>query len=711
MAKDSASRRAWVKNIAIIFLIILLLLTFFSETILTYSLPEVSAQYPQYAAITAAIKVSGTVKANESYQVIYEADQAEADAVQSRKVVSVYVKEGDTVEKDAPIMALKGGASETLEALRKEYDEAKKAYDKAVLVNNKSDISYEKTLWDAEKALEDAKNSLAKLNEEYELLKSGSDKEAIEKRIESLNDEITWATEQKTILEAKRDKAQAEIDAAQGTIDANPSTVGLTAAKRALDSAESAYNSLKDEVDNLTKVLEGVNAEYDKMQKANTLTNEIAELTKQAEDAISDAVSAFGIVLSDDAEKKDIEVKLNDAIKKLEQAIKDSTDQNQKKELNDQKENLETLLEKLKAAREKLDYIGEKEVDDVDLFKKDESRTDLQNELKWRTDDMTEAQTAYDEAKAQYDAVSARSEANETIGYNQIIVDTCQNDIDKYESQLKEKNKELTKLTTQSGTTRDIKTVLEDIKKAKDAVTDAELSLKQAKADVNESKTSTSLDLETQKKELDKLAEKLKAYSEAPENTLVTAPIAGRIVSVNYVAGQSVSSGATVASIEIADKGYSLEATLKSEEARKIQVGAECSLTNSWWYSNIEAKVAQIKVDPTSQGKNRIIVIEVKGDVSEGQTLSFSIGDKSQSYSNVLPNSAIREDKDGKFVLTVESKKTPLGVRYTAKRTPIEIVASDDTQSAVSGLYGSEFVITNSTDPISDRQQVRLADK
>ena len=677
MAKDSASRRAWVKNIAIIFLIVLLLLTFFSETILTYSLPEVSAQYPQYASITASIKVSGTVKANESYQVIYEADQAEANAAQSRKVVSVYVKEGDTIEKDAPIMALKGGASETLEALQKEYDEAKKAYDKAVLGNNKSDISYEKTLWDAEKTVEDAKNSLAKLNEEYELLKSGSDKEAIEKRIESLNDEIAWATEQKTILEAKRDKAKAEIDAAQGKINENTSTVGLTAAKRALDSAESAYNSLKDEVDNLTKVLEGVNAEYDKMQKANTLTNEIANLMKQIEAALSSS----GTGGSEEGGETTPSV------------------------------DLDKLNQQLKAAREKLDYIGIGEVSDVELFKKDESRTDLQNELKWRTDDMTEAKTAYDEAKAQYDAVSARSEANETIGYNQSIVDSCQNDIDKYESQLKEKNKELTKLTNQSGTTRDIKTVLDDIKKAKDAVTDAELSLKQAKADINESKTSTSLDLNTQKKELDKLAEKLKAYSEAPENTLVTAPIAGRVVSVNYVAGQSVSSGATVASIEIADKGYSVEATLKSEEARKIQIGAECSLTNSWWYSNINAKVTQIKVDPTSQGKNRIVVIEVTGDVSEGQSLSFSIGDKSQSYSNVLPNSAIREDKDGKFVLTVESKKTPLGVRYTAKRTPVEIVASDDTQSAVSGLYGSEFVITNSTDPISDRQQVRLADK
>ena len=79
-------------------------------------------------------------------------------------------------------------------------------------------------------------------------------------------------------------------------------------------------------------------------------------------------------------------------------------------------------------------------------------------------------------------------------------------------------------------------------------------------------------------------------------------------------------------------------------------------------------------------------------------------------YDSVLPNSAIREDNDGKFVLVVESKKTPLNMRYTAKRVDIEVLASDDTQSAVSGLYGSEFVITNSTVPIADKQQVRLAE-
>jgi len=139
-------------------------------------------------------------------------------------------------------------------------------------------------------------------------------------------------------------------------------------------------------------------------------------------------------------------------------------------------------------------------------------------------------------------------------------------------------------------------------------------------------------------------------------------------------------------------------------------VGAECSVTNSWW-SNLEASVTQVRSDPQSQGKNRIVVIEVKGEVNEGQSLNFTIGDRSQSYNSVLPNSAIREDSEGKFVLVVESKNTPLGVRYTAVRYQIEIMASDDTKSAVTGLMGSEFVITNASLPITDGQQVRLADK
>ena len=99
------------------------------------------------------------------------------------------------------------------------------------------------------------------------------------------------------------------------------------------------------------------------------------------------------------------------------------------------------------------------------------------------------------------------------------------------------------------------------------------------------------------------------------------------------------------------------------------------------------------------------------GSVTAGQSLNVSVGDKSANYDMIVPNSAIREDNNGKFILTVESKSSPLGNRYIARRVDVEVVASDDTQSAITGgLYGYEFVITTSTKPVEAGKQVRLSD-
>jgi len=90
--------------------------------------------------------------------------------------------------------------------------------------------------------------------------------------------------------------------------------------------------------------------------------------------------------------------------------------------------------------------------------------------------------------------------------------------------------------------------------------------------------------------------------------------------------------------------------------------------------------------------------------------MTFSLGERSTSYQTTVPNSAIYEDNNGKFVLSVEVKNSPLGTRYIARRVDVEVITSDATSSAVSGLYGSEFVITSSTKPLSDGQQVKLVE-
>ena len=108
---------------------------------------------------------------------------------------------------------------------------------------------------------------------------------------------------------------------------------------------------------------------------------------------------------------------------------------------------------------------------------------------------------------------------------------------------------------------------------------------------------------------------------------------------------------------------------------------------------------------------NRILRFNITGDVSSGDQLSLVLAQRSENYNIIVPNSAIREDTNGDFVLVVISRNSPLGNRYIATRADVNILARDDTHTAVSGaLTGWDFVITTSSAPITPGMQVRLAD-
>ena len=63
MNEQVGKKRDWIKNAAIVFLTAMLILTFFSNTIMNYSLPEVSAQYVTSGTIQAKVRGSGTITA------------------------------------------------------------------------------------------------------------------------------------------------------------------------------------------------------------------------------------------------------------------------------------------------------------------------------------------------------------------------------------------------------------------------------------------------------------------------------------------------------------------------------------------------------------------------------------------------------------------------------------------------------------------------
>ncbi|MBQ7661667.1 MAG: hypothetical protein IJS44_06385 [Clostridia bacterium] len=88
----------------------------------------------------------------------------------------------------------------------------------------------------------------------------------------------------------------------------------------------------------------------------------------------------------------------------------------------------------------------------------------------------------------------------------------------------------------------------------------------------------------------------------------------------------------------------------------------------------------------------------------------MTVGSRGANYDTIVPNSAIREDADGKFILLLVTKSSPLGSRYFAERRKVEVLASDATQSAVDATLGwGDYVITNASVPISDGMQVRMS--
>ena len=222
---------------------------------------------------------------------------------------------------------------------------------------------------------------------------------------------------------------------------------------------------------------------------------------------------------------------------------------------------------------------------------------------------------------------------------------------------------------------------------------------------------STELNLDYQLDSLKKQRDDIAKLQENAVGASIEAPISGTITSVTVKAGDEAQPDTALVTMQPEGKGFTMSFSVTNDQAKRLSVGDKADLVNSWRYSNMDITLASIKPDTTDPGQKKLLTFDITGDeVTPGQSLNVSVGQKSANYDLIVPNSAIREDSNGKFILIVESKSSPLGNRYVATRVDVEVLASDDTQSAVSGaLYGYEFVITTSTQPVEAGKLVRLA--
>ena len=647
MNEKTTKRREWVKNAAIIFLSILLVLTFFSNTIMNYSLPEVATQYVQNGSITAKVRGTGTIEASDPYNLIVN---------DTRVIESVAVKVGDDVEKGDTIFYLEDKESEELKTAQDELATLENALDQAIL-------SYESKILDGTISA----GTIAGVQSGNTT--SLADAQA---KVQAAKDKVAALQNTKAGYEA----SLANISS-QETLLANSTTYDAEAKAEAISSA--------------TKQLNAAQAQLEEAKaKIETLKAWFGDITSQ-EQANQLMVSAEANVQA-----------MNNVVNTI-KANSSTWDQNQN---------------------------GVYDTDDD---------ANIQNNGMFTGEAMKAWLAAYKDMGMTWDSIIKAKEAEYNTAlaaYNEAKTIAIQYSSKKQElanaeaakasaeQQVANCNQTIANLNADSGST-DIaakkKSLADQKAQLTTAISTVEVQIAQAQEEQTQvlADVAGELNLEFQSDEIARAREKVNdkreeiaKLEEEAANPVITSPVSGKITSLSYAAGESTMPGENAAVIQVAGKGFTTSISVTNDQAKKVNVGDVAELQNAWYYDDLTATLTAIKPDTANPSQNKLLVFEVTGeDVVAGQSISLSVGQKSANYDLIVPNSAIREDNNGKFILIIESKNSPLGTRYIATRVDVEVLASDDTQTAISGaLYGYEYVITTATKPVEAGKQVRLKD-
>ena len=245
---------------------------------------------------------------------------------------------------------------------------------------------------------------------------------------------------------------------------------------------------------------------------------------------------------------------------------------------------------------------------------------------------------------------------------------------------------------------------------AQDAYDNAREALRMAMEDGEIDEKLEDLSLEQKKKEIERLREKVAELSGGETGNEITAKVGGTVSELNVKAGEVAEAGMPIAVIELSDRGYTVGVNVTSEQAKKVSVGDTAEVSTYWWGSQIKAVLKEIKNDAQSGGRNKILIFELSGDIEPGMNVDISIGQRSRNFDAIVPNSAVRSDSNGSFVLVLTTKNSPLGNRYSATRVDVQVIESDDVNSAVSGIGNGEYVITTASAPIESGMLVRMAE-
>ena len=696
--KEKSKKRELIKTIAIVFLAVLLVLTFFSQTIMNYSLPEVATQMVSSGTINAKVRGSGTLAANESYEV---------NLKQTREIRSVCVKEGDTVEEGTLLFVLGDVESEELRAAQEALANAK--------------LSYEKRRLELLKSYESDDQSVKALREDLERAYAQRDANQV------TDEEVTFAKGDLAAAKSALGQTQAllkELNAAQSDSEEYAN-------------AKAKVTELEGEVKTLTAAIEGYEEQLEKLDngesvEADRKITDAAEALDKAhtkwksdwkayDETISKLLEQIGYNLSSLTNNNDgtysfgssIQIEIEGYLREKElESSKPGDNTGGDDSQGQEKAEMQGLTgsqeydAKWRSAYNTLladqeDVAGKKRALERLKDDRDISEGSASQQRRAIRDKLDEAES--DLASTERELRDARQELDAAAGSNEQL----KNQIRTWEATQRQQEASITVLEENLAALQEKQTAY---KSAVETVNAKERELETALSGKDIDKQLNNLDLQTMSLEIQKQQELVDKYTKDSVGAEIKSPVSGVVSAINVSAGKENTPDQPMAVIDVVDRGYIIKISVTNEQAKQVRVGDTAEVTNYYWGSEVNAVLESITSDPSSAGQKKLLVFRVSGDVEAGQNITLSVGQRSAPMDTIVPKSAIREDANGKFVLIVTSKNTPLGNRYTATRAEVQVLAEDDTSVAVSGLANNDYVITTSSKPLDAGSQVRMVE-
>ena len=648
--ENGVRKREWVKTAAIILLAVLLVLTFFSKTIMNASLPEVATQQVSSGAINARIRGQGTVEASEVYNVTIK---------QTRKVSSVLVKTGQEINVGDTLFVLEAEDSDELKQAETDLETLQQNYDKSLIEAGNTAAQENR---DVQNARDDYNEALA-IYRQYSTMDASqlaTQKAASEAKLKELQTAKTTVDNQITKI-----KAEKEYTDAQATVTEHEATVkSLEAEKEKL--LESLPLSYKD-----CSNASYYQTEIDKILQDRLYIENLTRYEKVFAAFSTLCDNDFAIMKECYEDRSDVSM-----IKRIEGNSSSARYDKDGNPIETPSGSTEETVIKYREAFAKLApyYYGYENP-------RTEGLLILQDKIKVATiNDKIEA------------ANSEMSTAKTIVGNYERSIESLENQSEALDTQITDQQTAVDKLTSASS-------AAETVKSTKKTLED--LIFKQNLGD------SSSIDMEASKKAIERKQEEVAKLRENADELEVKSSVSGTIASISASAGKSIGEEQPLATINVTDRGFTVKIDVTNEQAKKVKVGDTAELVN-FWGGDAVATLDQI-TNSQSSG-NRTLVFTLTGDIQAGQNVTLSIGQKSANYDALIPLSGLREDSNGKFVYVLQSKNSPLGSRYIATRVTVQELARDDKSAAVSGISQGDFIITTSNKPVEAGKQVRLAD-